>query len=334
MENGFVTLAQFGYRSNPFDGSLMETSDMIIMKRVVDMAIKSQTILSVVAPFGTGKTTSFETIQKSVDAHFIFVDAADKGKIGINDIEYYIIGQLLPSESIRRYKMARSKQVQRAVGQAVKKKPVLLILEEAHRLHSQTLLALKSLREYKWMGRAINIPIILIGQYDKLRAANLSELSTGIRSDTYTLKGLAPSEAVQYINETVGEHFEEEAIKAISELPVARNFLELQEALIILMNNALNNGSKKITVFDVFSIYGGGIKQIMEKYDIKPSILCETSGLDKTTVSLLINNRPHTLNSDTERNAREAINSALKNLIPQTGKHTPAPLLKAVNDGA
>jgi type II secretory pathway predicted ATPase ExeA len=319
MENGFATLAAFGYRKDPFEPVRIRTGDGDILRRIFQMAVMSNAIFSVVAPWGAGKTTAIEMASAEIDAHIIRVITADKERVKVHDIERTLIKQLLPAESIVRDRDARAHQLRRIVGEAAKEKPVILLIEEAHCLHNSTLRALKRIREYEWLGKRPLLSMILIGQYDKLRSGNLEELRLGTRSDTYRLKGLAPSESARYINETVGEHFEEEAIKAISELPVARNFLELQEALITLMSSAIANGSKTISIFDVFSVYGGGVKQLMEKYDIAAGTICDATGLDKTTVSLLVNNKPHTLSGDTERTAREAINAALKNLIRNPG---------------
>lgn len=325
MENGFVTLAAYGHKKDPFESVRIRTSDSDILKRIFQMAVESNAMFSVIAPWGTGKSTAIEMASKGIDAHMLRIISADKERILVHDIERMIVKQLFPSEPAARSREVRAHQVRRIMGEAAKEKPIILILEESHCMHTNTLRALKRIREYEWMGKKPLLSVILIGQYDKLKNGNLEEVR--LRTDTYRLKGLAPSEASRYINETVGDHFEEEAVKAISELPVAKNFLELQEALIALMDAALRNGSKKVSVLDVFSIYSGGIKQLMEKYDIKLSQLVEATGQDKTSLSLVINNKPHTLSADNEVKVKESISAALKTLIPQHG-HKPG--LKAV----
>lgn len=317
MENGFVTLAAFGYRKDPFEPVRIRTGDADILKRIFQMSIDSNAMFSVIAPWGAGKTVAIEMASKDIDAHMLRIYSADKEKIGIHDIERTIINQLFPSEPVARSREVRAHQVRRIMGEAAKDKPIILIIEESHCLHTNTLRSLKRIREYDWMGKRPLLSIILIGQFDKLKTSNLQEVR--LRTDTYKLKGLAPSEVVRYINETVGDHFEDEAIKAISELPVAKNFLELQEALVTLMDSALRNSSKKVNVFDVFSVYSGGIKQLMEKYDIKLSALAEATGEDKSTLSLVINNKPHTLSSEKESKVKESIHAAIRNLIPQSG---------------
>lgn len=315
MENGYATLASYGYNNNPFEDIRINTADGSTLKRLFKMAIDAKAMISVIAPYGAGKTTAIESSLEGVHCHALMLKLADKEHMGIHDIERAMIRRL-SSEPIARDRDTRALQVSRVVGEAARNgKPVVLIIEESHCMHYQTLRALKRIREYDYMGKRPLMSIILIGQYDKLRTANLSECHRGIRSDTYKLQGLAPSEARYYITETVGEHFEAEAIKAIGELPEARNFLDLQEALITLMQAALSNGTKTVTIFDVFSVYRGGIKILMDKYEIKSAQVAEMIGESATMVSLLINNKPHTLSKDKEISARAAINDALKTLM-------------------
>lgn len=327
MDNGFATLAAFGHNSDPFRDVRIRTGDGDILKRIFKMAVDSNAMFSVIAPWGAGKTTAVDMITKDMDIHLISMLSAAKEKLAIHDIEIAIIKNLFHGEPVSRSREVRAHQVRRILGEAGKEKPVILLIEEAHCLHHQTIRSLKRIREYEWLGRRPLLSVILIGQYDKLKSGNLEEVR--LRTDTYRLKGLAPSEASKYINETVGDHFETEAIKAISELPVARNFLELQEALVTLMDSALKNSSKKVSVLDVFSVYGGGVKQLLEKYDIKLSALAEATGEDKSTLSLVINNKTHTLSADRESKVKDSISAALKNLIPQHGR-TVKPELKAV----
>lgn len=325
MEEGMATLAAFGYSRIPFEDVRIPTADGNTLKRLFKMAADSKAMVSIIASYGAGKSTAIETALDGLNCHALMLNLADKENMKIHDIERAMIRRLAPSENISRDRDTRARQVGRVVGEAGREKPVILIIEESHVMHFQTLRALKRIREYDWMGRRPLMAIILIGQYDKLKSASLAECHRGTRSDSYRLQGLAPSEARLYINETVGEHFEHEAVKAISELPCARNFLDLQEAIIDTMKQALSNGTKKVTILDVFATLGGGIKQLMEKYNLKASEVmdeCKRQGveIDKTAFSLIVNNRSHTLSPDKETSAKSAISEAIKTLIPHHGK--------------
>lgn len=329
MENGFATLAQFGYHRNPFEGVHIPTADGNTLKRLFKMATESNAMVQVIAQYGAGKTTAIEAALEGLECSKIMLKMADKERMTIADVERELIRQI-STEPVTRDRGARARQVSRIVGEAARIKPVILIIEESHVMHHSTLRAIKRVREYDWMGRMPLLSVILIGQFDKLKTANLAECHRGMRSDTYKLQGLAPSEARNYINETVGQNFEPEAVKATSELAEARNFLDLQEAVITLMQAALSNGTKMVTVLDVFSTYGGGIKQLMEKYDIKQTQLAEMIGESTTTVSLIVNNKSHTLNKDKEVQVRSAIQDALKTLTQAHGDKKHQASLKAV----
>lgn len=329
MENGFATLAQFGYHRNPFEDVHIQTADGNTLKRLFKMATDSNAMVQMIAQYGAGKTTAIEAALEGIECATVMLKMADKERMTIADVERELIRQL-SSEPVTRDRGARARQVSRIVGEAARTKPVILIIEESHVMHHSTLRAIKRVREYDWMGKRPLLSVILIGQYDKLKTANLAECHRGMRSDTYKLQGLAPSESRHYINETVGQNFEPEAIKATSDLAEARNFLDLQEALITLMQAALHNGTKMVTVLDVFSTYGGGIKQLMEKYDIKQTQLAEMIGESTTTVSLIVNNKSHTLNKDKEVQVRSAIQDALKTLTQQHSDKKHQASLKAV----
>jgi len=321
MENGYATLAAYGYNGSPFSEVRIPTADGSTLKRLFKMATEAKAMVSVIAPYGAGKTTAIETALDGLPCHPICLNLADKENMKIADIERALVRRL-SQEPIARDRDTRALQVSRVVGEAGKIKPVVLIIEEAHVMHHSTLRALKRIREYDWMGRRPLLAVVLIGQFDKLKTANLAECHRGVRSDTYKLQGLAPSEARLYVNETVGECFEPEAVKALSELPDARNFLDLQEAIITLMQAGLSSGTKRVTVLDVFQAYGGGIKQLMDKYDIKLSQLAELTGEHNSTLSLVINNKPHTLSKEKEVAVKTAISDAIKTLTQQTG-HKP-----------
>lgn len=331
MENGYATLAAYGYNGSPFSEVRIPTADGSTLRRLFKMATEAKAMVSVIAPYGAGKTTAIETALDGLPCHHICLNLADKENMKVADIERALVRRL-SQEPIARDRDTRALQVSRVVGEAGKSKPVVLIIEEAHVMHHSTLRALKRIREYDWMGRRPLLAVVLIGQFDKLKTANLAECHRGVRSDTYKLQGLAPSEARLYVNETVGECFEPEAVKALSELPDARNFLDLQEAIITLMQAGLSSGTKKVTVLDVFQAYGGGIKQLMDKYDIKLSQLAELTGEHNSTLSLVINNKPHTLSKEKEVAVKTAISDAIKTLTQQPGhkSHKAAADLKVV----
>jgi hypothetical protein len=91
----------------------------------------------------------------------------------------------------------------------------------------------------------VRLAILLIGQFDPMQEARVAEVR--LRSDTVYLRGLSATEAREYLQKTVGRCFDDAAADAAVRSPAARNFLDLQEYLIGLMDRALMNGSERVT---------------------------------------------------------------------------------------
>lgn len=196
------------------------------------------------------------------------------------------------------------------MGEASRRQEIVLILEEAHRLHGQTLRSLKTLREMEWMGQSPLFTVIMLGQYDPMRKPGVDEVR--LRTDTVYMKGLTQNEVKDYTRATVEKCFEEDAIEALSRLRTARNFLELQEMLIALMERALACGHKKVTAFEVFDLYGGGLKELIKLTDISLSEIADETGISKATLSLVANDRMDKLTDDTASKTREAIAEVIR----------------------
>lgn len=312
-------LAEYDFSKDPFEKGffVMETADSLRLKRVMKMAIESRAMLSIVAGPGTGKTSTFDLIFAEIPVHKVHLETADKERVVISDIEKGVILGL-SNEACKRTKEVRARQIKRILGEASSEKPVVLILEEAHRMHGQTLRALKTLREMKWKGKSPLFTVVMIGQYDPLRKRGVEEVR--LRTDSLQMRGMTASEVVQYIKGTVGKCFEEDAIEAISRLPQGRNYLELQEALITLMGKALAVGSKKVTALEVYEVFGGGIKEVMKRANISLAEIHEMTGIPKPTLSLVTNDTQGTLSDSKFSDTRLAIASVLREKLE--GKKT------------
>ncbi len=301
--------AEYGFSRDPFKGFFMETADSLRLKRVMRMAIESRAMLSIVADRGFGKTTAFDLMFREINVRKVHLITADKERVVVSDIEKGLILEL-SNESCKRTKEVRAAQIRRILGEAAREKPVVLILEEAHRMHGQTLRALKTLREMEYMGKSPLFTVVMIGQYDPLRKKGVDEVR--LRTDSLQMRGITASEIVQYIGSTVGKCFEADAMEAISRLPQARNFLELQEVLVTLMGKALSTGSMKVTAIEVYEVYGGGIKEVMKRANISLAEIHEITGIPKPTLSLVTNDQQGTLSDSKFGDTRQAIASVLR----------------------
>ncbi len=324
MQSRLEILAEFGYRKDPFRSFFMETADSMRIKRLLKMAIDSSAMVSIVATWGVGKTTSLDIAFREMDAHVIRLVTADKERVVVSDIEKgLILG--LSKEPCKRTKEVRARQIRRIVGEAAKERPVILVLEEAHRMHAQTLRALKTLREMEWMGQSPLFTVCMIGQYDPMRKRGVDEVR--LRTDSVQMKGLTGSEVKEYIRNTVGKSFDDDATEAISRLNDARNFLELQQILMNVMGKALEYGQQKVTALEVYELYGGGLKEVLKRTNITLSDLKKSTGISKSTLSMVTNDKTGTLTDEKFSGTRQAIASVLRE---KAGKQ---PQLKAVNHG-
>jgi len=302
-------LAEFGYSKDPFKGFRMETADSLRLKRLLKMAVESRAMVSVVASWGFGKTSALEIAFREIDAHVCRLITPDKERVVVSDIEKALILGL-SNESCKRTKEVRARQIRRIIGETSREKPIILILEEAHRMHGQTLRALKTFREMDWMGQSPLFTVVMVGQYDPMRKKYVDEVR--LRSDTVHMKGMTDSEVREYIKNTVGKSFEDDAIEAVSRLNGTRNFLDLQEVIINLMSKAMELGEKKVSVLDVFDLYGGGFKEVMKRVNISLSELAAETGIPKSTLSLITNEKQGTLTDEKYSDTRRAVSDVLR----------------------
>lgn len=318
-------LSEFGYSRDPFKNFRMETADSLRLKRVLNMAIESRAMMSVVASWGFGKTSALDLAFRDIDAHVVRLITPDKERVVVSDIEKgLILG--LSNEMCKRTKEVRARQIRRILGEASREKPVILILEEAHRMHGQTLRALKTFREMEWMGQSPLFTVLMVGQYDPMRKRNVDEVR--LRTDTVHMKGLTDSEVREYIRNTVGKHFEADAAEAISRLSGAKNFLDLQEVLLNLLAKAVELGQNKVTALDVFDVYGGGFKEVLKRNNLSLADLEKETGIPKSTLSMVTNEKQGTMTDEKFTETRQAIAEVLRRKAQGAEKAGP---LKAIS---
>lgn len=302
-------LAEFGFTKDPFKTFRMETADSLKLKRVLKMAVDSKAMMSIVASWGFGKTSALDLAFREIEAHVVRLLTPDKERVVVSDIEKgLILG--LSNEMCKRTKEVRARQIRRILGEASREKPVILVLEEAHRMHGQTLRALKTFREMEWMGQSPLFTVVMVGQFDPMRKRNVDEVR--LRTDTVQMRGLTDSEVREYVKNTVGKHFETDALDAVSRLGGARNFLDLQDILIVLLGKAVEYGQKKVTALEVFDMYGGGLKEVLKRANVSLTDLAEETGISKTTLSMVTNEKQGTLTDERVNETKEAISNVLR----------------------
>jgi type II secretory pathway predicted ATPase ExeA len=239
------------YKRDPLTGHAFETGDWIRVRRILTMAVESHAMVSIVGERGIGKTDAVEAALKKIGARVVKVHKLDKGAVKIGDIERALVFDLcqdLPKSNGE----VRARQLRPIIGEAGKKRKVVLLLEEAQRLHGATLRSLKTLREIDWWGERELFTIVLVAQSDPMARAGVSEVA--LRSDCVRMQGLSSQEAAGYVKATVGKHFNQDAIEALAEFPEATNWLELQALIVAALNVMIAKGHEKVERQDVIEM--------------------------------------------------------------------------------
>ncbi len=259
----YEVLDNLGFKGVPFSKFKQETLDGLRIKKILGMAVSDRGMLSVVGERGIGKTTAIREALEGASARIINVDPADRERLTIGDIEKEMI-MALSDEKPRAGRVIRSKQLRRIVGEASRKNEIVLVIEEAHRLHGQTLRSIKTLREMEWMGERNLFTVVFVGQSDPMNKAGVSEVR--LRSDSVQMQGLTSKEIASYIKDTVGSLFQEDGvIEQIIRSGKVSNFLELQEGLYNLMRSAILHGRGHVTGEDVSEVFGSGVSKTTQR---------------------------------------------------------------------
>jgi type II secretory pathway predicted ATPase ExeA len=299
----YLTLKQFDFSKNPFPSARLDSVDLDNVKTCVEMALEEKGLLSIIGPRGAGKSKSI-ALALPPNAQIVQPLTADRERMRIGAIEDSIVYDL-SKDAPRRSAEARSRQIRPILGEAAQRGPVVLIIEEAHRLHHQTLRALKSLHELKWLGRGPLLTILLIGQKDPLALPSLEEVAK--RCNRVKMSGLSEREATSYIEGTVGRVWTQEAASALAANQAARNYLDLQEAIFGAMDQALSEGRKTVELSDVYHATGGGLKEMAEQLGVTLKEIGNAIGKDKRQAQRIMSGE----RNDPE--ARERIKALLDN---------------------
>lgn len=276
-------------------------------------AINNKGIASVIGPRGVGKSSA---VAAALPGHAKIVTplAPDRERLRIGAVLDAIIYDL-SKESPKQSAEARTRQVRPILGEAGREGPVVLVIEESHRIHHSTLRALKSLSELKWMGRGPLLSIVLIGQKDPLALPSLEEVELRAKKGRVVMAGLSEAEATDYIKSTVGAAWEPDAVAAVAATKAARNYLDLQDALIAAMDQALAEGRKRVELSDVFHATGEGLKEMLRQSGLSLAEVGKAVGKSKSEVSRIV---------DGERENPEAKARIQKLLAERAGKPAQA----------
>lgn len=205
------------------------TADSTRVALAVQAAVEARALVSVLGPRGAGKTCALRAALAAHDGVRVVEPLRlDRERLHLGDVASAIVREL-SDEAPRRSGEARAHQVRRILGGASRVGGrVVLVIDDAHCLHGQTVRGLKRLRELSWIGRSPLLGVVLVGQRDA--AARAPEV--GLRGDALWLAGLTVPEAASAIRAVARQAsgaalLDDEAVAHLAANQRARTWLDL-----------------------------------------------------------------------------------------------------------
>ena len=240
-----LTRQHFKLPADPWAGWTCATADQTRVADLIKAAVAGDLFVSIIGPRGSGKTQAARAALADCGAGARVVEPLrlTRDKLHMGDIETALIVSLA-DESPRRSGEARSRQARRVLGAASRNKKIALFIDDAHVLHSQTLRALKRLRELSFAGRAPLLSIVLAAQRDK--TASIPEV--GLRSDALTLGGLAKVEVEEALRAAglLDSAMTADGARLLAAAPAAGNWLDLRQLVDDCLFQALAAGARQV----------------------------------------------------------------------------------------
>ena len=224
----------------------LRTQDMRRIRAAVNAAVTERGMLSISAPRGAGKTFGIWRALDGCGAAVVEPIRLDRERLTLADVLTAIVRDL-SDERPRHSAEARAGQARRLLRAALC--PVVLLIDDAHTLHHQTVRGLKRLRELGARGRQVGaLAIVLTGQADATR--NAAEV--GLRTERLALAGLASTEIIEALRHALGGDIETAAL--LAEDPRAANWLDLRALVRECRLAAEARGEDRITPAAVESV--------------------------------------------------------------------------------
>lgn len=233
----------FGLPAEPWQGFHMPTADLDTITALVRAAAADRSMVQIVGPRGGGKTHMTLHALTGTGANVVRPRRLDRERVHINDIVLALIDQLSGGDRPRHTAEMR-------VGQAClllsrQRRPVVLLVDDAHEVHYQTLKGVKRLREMGLGDRkAPMLGVVLCGQRD--RCSSIPEV--GLRTSTFTMGGLTTEEAELALQRVCGRVLEAGAIRRLAAAgPEGRNWLDMQDTVDLALTVAAARGEAKVS---------------------------------------------------------------------------------------
>ena len=257
----------------------------------ISAAIQENQMTALIGGFGSGKSTLLNYAISQTEVTAIYVTDPDRERLRITHILNAALYDLC-TENPRRDMEARTRQFTRVVGElhVRHKKQVCIIIENAHRIHANTFMALKDLRETPFAGVSPLFSVVLLGQGElsaKLERKKEVSYRTNILELTESRGWMDISSRVEYLEAVYGKALTEEVrirVAAQHKAPLSMNH-EIESK----MKEAWQMGYSELRpemfskdIIDYKNILGASLNDIVEK-----------SGIARSTVHEALSNPQH-----------------------------------------
>lgn len=290
----YLTRQSFGLPAHPWERIDLATADSARAAALVAAAVghiprsnrdHAQGMVSILGPRGAGKTRAVKAaLDRFPTVRVVELLRSTRERAHMGDIEEALIRDL-SNVPPRRGGEARTRQLRWILGEAQDTQPVVLVIDDAHTIHSATLRGLKRLRELGWKGRRTLLGVIMMGQRDS--SQNIDEIR--LRSDRVWLEGLTQAEAKLALEQAVGSALEPDALQALAAAPAPRRtWLDLQCAVDQALALALAAGHHRVTLADAVQATGAGLQALAQASGISQAEIARQVGSSETTVSRLL----------------------------------------------
>ncbi|MYI76070.1 MAG: AAA family ATPase [Acidobacteria bacterium] len=217
----FLIRQHFNLPVDPWAGLGIDTADSRRIAIMVRAAVRDRAFVSIAGPRGSGKTHAVSVALHGQDVQLVELFRLDRERLHMGDIATAIVRDL-SDERPRRSGEARDGQVRRILGTT--RGAVVVLIDDAHLLHGNTLRALKRLRELPWQGRRPLCGVVLVSQRDATERID----EVRLRSTQFELEGLRPAEVAAAVGGVLGELIEPDALELLSRSPKVANWLDMQ----------------------------------------------------------------------------------------------------------
>lgn len=269
-------------------------------------------ITAIIGEVGVGKTVAVYDALGRIESKGVYVvwtKQPEKERLRIGGIMAAMIRFF--GEDPRRDMEARTEQLRRLLGMKSKDHRIVLVIDEAHALHRNTMRALKRLLELGFGRRMGLFSIVMICQpeiYGKLRT--VPEIA--LRTRKVEMKRLTDAEAkgfVTWVAGWEGVKVETQAQEIIGQR--LHNPLRIASLVALMAEWCESLGETKITKAMCHRVWANDMKSQMERYGISQKDIAERLGKSKTTVNMALQGK-YRGKIDAER-----LNEALSSLVAE-----------------